>query len=219
MGALSPAASGRGLSQGQPSALGPRVAPPVLRTLAVPSLLGVCLLRLGGGGTECPPERGGAEGSREAPCATLAFQTRPRGRPGPSNVCVPRTDGLWAGTTWPAPPCCCVTDAYLCNRGSHTAPPAHRAVPLEGECGGGGRSAQTRAPGSRHGRSAGQPLHPAGASWSTWPQPCAPSRDGGLPCLDGPCPEEQRDRDDCFIFIRKATKKKRTLRRCDPGRA
>lgn len=56
LGALSPAASGRGLSQGQPSALGPRVAPPVLRTLAVPSLLGVCLLRLGGGHGVSPRE-------------------------------------------------------------------------------------------------------------------------------------------------------------------
>lgn len=63
LGALSPAASGRGLSQGQPSALGPRVAPPVLRTLAVPSLLGVCLLRLGGGARSVPPR---GEGQRAA---------------------------------------------------------------------------------------------------------------------------------------------------------
>ena len=112
MGALSPVALGRGLSQGQPSALGPRVAPPTLGTLTVPSLLGVCLLRPGGG-AQSVPRGGGAEGSREGLCATLAFQTRPQGRLGPSNVCIPRMDGLWAGTTRPAPPCCCVTDAYL----------------------------------------------------------------------------------------------------------
>lgn len=81
-----------------------------LRTLAVPRLLGVCLLRLGEGRVA---REGGAAGSREGLCAP----ERGPGGPGPSSVYVPKTDGLRAGRIRPAPPCCTSYSFPLANEG------------------------------------------------------------------------------------------------------
>ena len=198
-----------------------------LGTLAVPSLLGVCVLRMGKGHGVAPGrERGsGQQGG------SLCHSGRPDealGQAGPLQHVRAQNGQAQSGRTRPAPPCHCITDASLCDEGPHTAV-SHSAHSAQGRsrrrgsavC---GRSVQTRALGSHHtgvqASPCAQPDPPAPRPWSTRPQPCAPSRGGGCPAstapggggpeaLDwGPRPEGQRRRGDCFIFIRKATKKK-----------
>lgn len=232
----SPAAPGRGPSQGQPSALGPCVALPALGCgpWQCPASW-VSVFSGWGRGTEWPPRGRG----QRAAGRVFVLQTRPRGRPGPSSVYVPRTDGLRAGGYGQRHPAAELQTLPSVMRGptllTHIQATAHGAGPVGGDEQCGGWSVQTRALGSRHAgvqaSPCARPDPPAPRPWSTRPQPCAPSRGGGLPCLDGPRergprspgwgprPEGQRGRGDRFIFIRKATKKKRVLCRRDPGRA
>lgn len=129
------------------------------------------------------------------------------------------------GRTRPAPPCRCVTDASLCDGGPHCC------LTLSPQAQGRSRrrgsavckwSVQTHALGSRH---PGVQASPCAQPDPPAPSALCPVQGWGLPCLDGPRgrgprspgwgprPEGQRHRGDCFIFIRKATKKKRILHR------
>lgn len=134
-----------------------------LRTLAVPSLLGVCLLRLGEG-HGVAPKREGAAGSREDLCAP----DEAPGQAGPLQ-CVRPQDGWAQGRRiQPAPPCCRVTDASLCNEGPH-AVDSHSGHSARGWSRRRGRavwgvvSADPRS-GFPPRRGAGQPLCQAGPS-------------------------------------------------------
>ena len=195
-----------------------------LGTLAVPSLLGVCLLRMGKGHRVAPGrERGsGQQGG------SLCHPGRPDKAPGqarPLQHMRAQNGRAQGGRTRPAPPCRCVTDASLCDGGPHCcltlSPQAQGQSRRRGSavC---RRSVQTHALGSRH---PGVQASPCAQPDPPAPSALCPVQGWGLPCLDGPRgrgprspgwgprPEGQRHRGDCFIFIRKATKKKRILHR------
>lgn len=193
-----------------------------LGTLAVPSLLGVCLLRMLGGR--------GAAGSREGLCATLAVQTRPRGRPGPSSTCVPRTDGLRvAGHGQRRPAAALQTLPSV--MGAHTAVShsahRHRAGPVGGgvRCASGQCRPTLWVPATQGCRPA-----PAPSRTLLHPQPCAPSRGGGClaltvpggggpEALDGDPALRDKDTEVTVSSLLEKQPKKNGSSTADPGRA
>ena len=177
--------------------------------------LGCLSSQAGGRGTECP-ERGRGRGQQGGSLCHPGLPDEAPGQAGPLKRVHPQ-DGRAPGRDDTASAALLLCYRRLPLTGGPTLYPqlTGRSRWRGSVVGGGQHRPVLRVPATQGCRPAPAP------SWSLlWPQPCALSRDAGSPCLDrprgrgprrpgrGPRPEEQRDRDDCFIFIRKATKKK-----------